>query len=51
VLDGDGRETLALGVGMDSFGSGRDVLATVSFGSMWGGLVPPPKAMEHHLSV
>jgi len=50
VLDGVGRETLALGVGTDSLPSGRDVLATVGFGSMWTGFVPPPN-MDHHLSV
>jgi hypothetical protein len=50
VLDGVGRATLALGDGTDSLPNGRDVLATLGFGSMWTGFVPPPN-MDHHLSV
>jgi hypothetical protein len=45
VLDGEGRATLALGLGTDSDPSGRDVCTTLGLGSMWGGLVPPPNAM------
>lgn len=51
VLDGEGRETLALGVGMDSLPRGREVFTTDGLGSMCTGLVPPPKAIGHRLSV
>jgi hypothetical protein len=49
VDDGDGRATLALGLGTDNLPSGRDVLAIVGLGSMWTGLVPPPN-IDHRLS-
>lgn len=47
VLEGDGRGTLALGVGVDSLPRGRAVCATFGFGSVCAGLVPPPNAMVH----
>lgn len=46
VLDGEGRATLALGLGIDSDPNLRDVCTTLGLGSMWGGLVPPPNAMR-----
>jgi hypothetical protein len=47
VLEGDGRGTLPLGVGVDSLPKGRAVFATDGLGSRWAGLVPPPNAMVH----
>lgn len=50
VLDGDGRLGEPMGFGTDSFPRGRAVFATVGLGSMCGGFVPPPNAMNHRLS-
>lgn len=47
VLEGDGRGTLPLGVGVDSLPNGRATFATDGLGSRWAGLVPPPNAMVH----
>jgi len=45
VLDGAGRGAAPWGLGTDSLPRGRLVLATVGFGNMCGGEVPPPNAM------
>lgn len=46
VLDGAGRLNVPVGFGTDNFPKGRAVFATVGFGNICGGFVPPPNAMS-----